>query len=236
MIHPSDGIHVHVFDLDLPAARVGGFEHLLSPDEVSRAERFKRDRDRSRFIVGRGQLRSVLAHYLNNDPSSLRFDYGPHGKPSLPAGSPVEQLQFSFSHSHSTAIVGVQRDEELGIDIEFIRPYPDVLQIAQRFFSTEEYETLRLLAPEELDLAFLRYWTPKEAIIKSIGRGLSEDLSNFTVPPGSGHSPEVVTLDTPDHSTTRWLLPVPEPLEGYVTALATAGSPKPVRCLHDFLS
>ena len=46
--------------VDHVADRLAFFETLLSPDERKRAETFKVDEPRRRFIVGRGLLRSIL--------------------------------------------------------------------------------------------------------------------------------------------------------------------------------
>lgn len=44
---------------------------LLSIDECERAARFARERDRQRFVVARGQLRSILGRHLRLSPQSV---------------------------------------------------------------------------------------------------------------------------------------------------------------------
>ena len=82
----------------------------------------------------------------------------------------------------------------------------------------------------ELSAAFLRYWTRKEAIIKSIGRGLSYPIDGFTLCTNAGESAEPLLITSEGETVTRWSLPVPAVCEGYLVALATAGSPRPLRC------
>jgi 4'-phosphopantetheinyl transferase len=55
--------HVDVWcaALDVDTERVQSLAALLSPDEYERASRFHFARDRRRFIVARGFLRSLLA-------------------------------------------------------------------------------------------------------------------------------------------------------------------------------
>ncbi|HEY9526441.1 MAG TPA: hypothetical protein VIR02_05120, partial [Anaerolineales bacterium] len=45
------------------------FDSLLSPDEKARAERFYFERDRNRYIFGRGILRVLVGSYLQVEAS-----------------------------------------------------------------------------------------------------------------------------------------------------------------------
>src|ERR1700722_10873160 len=76
-------IHVWQASLDRAIDAVGRLEPALSPDEKARADRFHFMNDRNRFVVARGVLRELLGRYLQQNPESLAFSYGPHGKPSL---------------------------------------------------------------------------------------------------------------------------------------------------------
>src|ERR1700730_18249872 len=76
-------VHIWAIALDQPSARVSAFSDTLSPDEQIRAGRFHFDRDRNRFIVGRGWLRALLGQYLGCAPAQLQFDYGNRGKPAI---------------------------------------------------------------------------------------------------------------------------------------------------------
>ncbi len=69
----------------------------LAPDEVARAERFKFDKHRRAYTLGRAALRSLLAGYLGVSPSDIRFSYGTKGKPSL--DDAACGLRFNASNS-----------------------------------------------------------------------------------------------------------------------------------------
>src|SRR5713226_6389364 len=58
----------------------------LSDEEHKRAARFYFERDRQRFLVARGVLRSILGSLLEVEPSRVRFRYGDRGKPFLAQG------------------------------------------------------------------------------------------------------------------------------------------------------
>src|SRR5687767_4516990 len=50
---------------DQPADVVAHLQTLISPDEAERARKFYFERDRRRFVVGRGILRTLLGRYLD---------------------------------------------------------------------------------------------------------------------------------------------------------------------------
>ena len=93
------GAEVHVWraSLDRPASRLEEMWRFLSDDERQRAGRFHLARDRRRFVVRRGVLRSILGFYLGLDPGRVQFRYGPHGKPALSPGSGGNWLYTAFS-------------------------------------------------------------------------------------------------------------------------------------------
>ena len=62
--------------------------NLLSSDEKERANRFRFDRDKNRFIASRAILRTILSRYSGVEPGSLTFIYGTHGKPELKLQKP----------------------------------------------------------------------------------------------------------------------------------------------------
>src|SRR5713226_9326224 len=80
---PNDEVHVWRADLDRPRLQLRRLYGMLSADEQQRAGRFRFERDGNRFIARRGLLRIILGRYLGVEPGSLRFCYGPNGKPAL---------------------------------------------------------------------------------------------------------------------------------------------------------
>ena len=155
---------------------------VLDSTERARADRFRVSRDRERFVAARAFLRALLSCYTGVPPAAIRFSVLAHGKPALAEpGGP----HFNLSHSHEAAVCAVA-GREVGIDIEQVRPLPDAMQIAARFFSAEERDALAIVPPERRDRAFFACWTRKEAYVKATGSGLLVPLDRFsvTVEPG----------------------------------------------------
>lgn len=139
----------------------------LSLAERERADRYRHEGDRQRFVLTRGWLRRLAGAYLGLAPNSLQFELGPHGKPFLP-GYP---LRFNLSHSGDWALLAFSRDRPLGIDLEVHRAVP-MLRLARRFFQESEWERLQQLSGDYQRQIFFDYWTAKEAYLKATGEGL----------------------------------------------------------------
>ena len=216
----SGEVHVWRVGLEQPPAVQQRFLETLDEDEQTRASRFHFEKHQRRFVVGRGVLRSLLGRYLGVRAEEVRFSYGPYGKPALDAGDGESALRFNASHSHELAVYAFALGCDLGIDVEYIKEDFATEEIAERFFSEYEVETLSRMPREEQAAAFFRCWTRKEAYIKAIGSGLSHPLDQFDVAFGPD-GPAALLRDHGDaEASSRWTFFNLEVGEGYAGALA----------------
>lgn len=171
--------HAHVWHIDLRVSdsMLAQYRNLLSQRELVRADRFKYDRHRRRYTVGRAVLRIVLSHYLDENPKDISISYEDKGKPYLAKSN----LQFNLSNSADAAVIGIMLNSQMGIDIEAVRHNVEFSELADRFFSNEEAAALRQSSDDTLADNFFRIWTRKEAFIKALGDGLTFPLKNFRV-------------------------------------------------------
>jgi 4'-phosphopantetheinyl transferase len=203
-------------------------ESILSADERERARRFYFQRDRSRWLVGRGCLRMLLGRYLDVPPETLSFGYGRFGKPHL--NGLETPVQFNASHSGDILLIAVTLDRAVGIDVERIRSSLSVLEIAERFFSPRERGALAAL-PEALRTdAFFDCWTRKEAYIKARGEGLSLPLNGFDVAFGRGEPAKLLATRPDAAEACRWGLRELDIDDGYKAALAVEGAQWTLKC------
>jgi 4'-phosphopantetheinyl transferase len=156
---------------DQPDALVRQMEALLSADEADRARGFYFERDRRRYIVGRGVLRILVGRYLERTPQSVAFTYGPNGKPGL-RGAGEGELFFNVAHSEGLALYAFTRVGEVGIDVERMRDLPDWESVAQAAFCPHELAQLRACPAATRRDEFFRAWTRQEAVLKALGTGL----------------------------------------------------------------
>jgi 4'-phosphopantetheinyl transferase len=167
-------------------ARGGGPDGLereprswLSAPERERAEAFRADLDRSRFVRRTAFLRGLLGELLDLDPPALRFEVGGHGKPRLDPAQ-AAGLRFNLSHRSGEVLVAVSA-REVGIDVEEIRELDDLERIAARVLHPTELAAYRGLSTEERLPAFFRAWTRKEAALKALGTGFAREPSTLVV-------------------------------------------------------
>ena len=160
---------------------VAGLETYLSIKEIEKANRFKFERDRTRFIIGRAFLRKMLGNILNFDPSLLNIEADVYGKPFL-SNEQHRHLHFNLSHSGDYIIYAFSPDSNIGIDIEKINPSIDHLEIARRYFSSREIAFLNETKNgHKVTELFYLIWSRKEALLKAVGTGLLPNLKDIDV-------------------------------------------------------
>jgi len=179
---PLNEKEVHIWNFDLnnisdenKQALIG----LISKDELERASKFHFDIDRERFICGSGLLRLFISFYTNISPKVISYKHNNYGKPELSREQNKSKLHFNISHSQNMLSIGFLRNEQIGVDIEVIKPINDYLDVANKFFSDSEIVQLNSFPEEKALEAFYTCWTGKEAFIKFSGEGFSYPLKEF---------------------------------------------------------
>lgn len=192
---------------------------LLSPEERERAARFRVEKPRQEFIVTRGTLRSLAGGYLNTSPEGISFRYSEHGKPTFQGAS---DLRFNVSHTDGLAVIAFVNKREIGVDVEKVSRIADARQLAERFFSIREREALHNLSGDELQAAFFRCWTRKEAYVKARGEGLSLPLHQFDVSVAAGEARALLATRPDASEAKRWNVRDLATSNGYAAAVAVA--------------
>ena len=169
---------------------------------------------------GEPQVRDTLARWLG-EPGPPPLARDPSGRPRLLA--PHQDHDTGWSHSGEQLLLALGRGVTLGVDLERLRPRPRALELADRFFAPGEAGRLQALAPERRELAFLRLWCAKEAVLKAHGQGLSFGLHRLEfIPDGDDeHAPLRLLASDPELGAARdWQLHEWIPAPGYLAALA----------------
>lgn len=155
---------VHIWRIRLDDA----IHPWLSPTsgEAERAARFHVPHLGERYLRAHAGLRAILQRHA---ATPLEFALAEHGKPYLPR---EPELKFNLSHSHDIALVAVALGIEVGVDVEHLRPMPDCLAVAERFFPPLEAAALADCPAAMREREFFRLWTRIEAGLKAGGLGL----------------------------------------------------------------
>lgn len=223
--------HVHVWcaQIDQLTDQLFQLKKLLSADETNRAEKFHFEKDRHRFIISRGLLRTILGHYAKIAPEQLEFHYTAHGKPEL---NSFPELQFNLSHAENIILCAFSSNYILGIDVEYLGHDCDMEEIAKRFFSPLEYQILKNLTGQKQRRAFFNGWTRKEAFLKAIGKGLSFSLSKVEVPLLPEETVTTLTIHDEQIKSQPWALHALSLASDYAAALVTKGKPQQIHTWH----
>ncbi|KNE75179.1 4-phosphopantetheinyl transferase (plasmid) [Candidatus Burkholderia crenata] len=147
--------------------------------ERTRADGFRFQRDRMRYIVTRCAIRSVLSRYTDHPPAAWSFMADAFGRPCLVKNeSAITGLTFNITHTSLMIVIALSRSDTVGVDAES-RERSAPSEVAERFFAASENNALSQLTFEQAAFRFFELWTLKEAYLKAIGVGLSVELNSI---------------------------------------------------------
>ena len=142
---------------------------LMTKEKQERVSRYKDSERRKCSVAGEMVVKTNIGKALNTSPESLIILADKNGKPYI-ENSPI---YFNISHCENMLVFAFS-DEEIGIDVERIRPIS--LNILKRFYSEKEQEYVLGHTPDEKDFTmcndkeilgrFCQLFTLKEAICK----------------------------------------------------------------------
>jgi 4'-phosphopantetheinyl transferase len=186
----------------------------LSPDERSRAARYRYPLDRERFVRRRVHLRRLLAERLSVPPEAVPLRVTASGRPELDG-----IVDFNVSSSCGLAVYAVSTGGPVGVDIERVVARDNLPDVAARFFSRAERAALGLRWSTD---AFYASWTLKEAFVKARGDGLSLPLDEFDVDPFAVDRSALRATRWDPSETARWDVRRVDGPAGSAVALAIA--------------
>lgn len=146
----------------------------VSPERQQKARRYKFPKGKA-LSLGAALALDKLLQRRGLRERDQRYLEGKHGKPSL-ADHP--EIHFSISHS-SHFVACAMADCEIGIDIQHLVKVNEPLM--RRVLSDEELGMVRALQGEERQMLFARLWALKEAYLKAVGTGITDDFPSFSL-------------------------------------------------------
>lgn len=178
-------------------------EHI-SPQRREKVLRYRRIPDRRLSLYAALTVRMGLSRLSGLPASQLAFDC-PSGK--KPVCLTLPSWDFSLSHTEGAilcCIAGCQKEgkvrcekvdcekaackkmrcekvscEKVGCDIEGLAPAP--LEIMPRIFHPEEIAYIQKGSPADQNQRFFQLWTRKEAYVKQLGTGITDDLNRLNL-------------------------------------------------------
>lgn len=216
-------VHVWAAGLGVPPETT---TDLVSEAEAERARRFHHEPDRIHYLARRATVRRLLGCYLGIEPRLVPLRAHPAGKPMLDLAQTT--VHFSLSASASLGLFAFTTAGAIGVDLELIRPFPELDRAIEDQFTGREGVALNGLPPAERLRAFFRVWTMKEAMVKATGLGMA-DIRNVEVDLGNG---SFVGLDPAQKSglpEAFWHSALPEPAANFIGHVVVLGPVSAVR-------
>jgi 4'-phosphopantetheinyl transferase len=133
---------------------------------------FRRWQDAQLSLLGRILLYKG-AEKFNEKYNDSSIRYTDYNKPYFED----EELYFNISHSGEMVVCVVTDVCDIGIDVELLRD----IQVEDFQRQMTEGEWHKISTSFNKIASFYNYWTQKEAVIKSSGKGLSIPLKSFEI-------------------------------------------------------
>lgn len=178
---------------------------LLPEAEWMEIRCLRSDKDKWSVAAARAAARILLSKHLDCPACDITFIRDDHGKTLLDPrrhGAMAGQLHFSISHTRELVAVAIGRNR-IGIDVEMVRDFPELMQVARMQFAHEMRHNLQAAETNtERAALFFRFWTLGEAFIKATGQGITHELQSFAF---SAHDRPVLTrVNDPWGPPDRW--------------------------------
>ncbi len=153
---------------------------LLKPCEIRRAERFTHAVDRHEYMQRRAfqRLCAALAAASRKPMADFEWKHDANGRPAL---REAPEINFSFASCAQGMVGAWSKSHLIGVDIEPLNHWLDVLAMGKQYFTPRELETLEHSPRSERIALFFRLWRIKEAALKAIGQGLPFGMDRFEI-------------------------------------------------------
>lgn len=195
---------------------------LLSSQRREQCLKFKHEQGRRACVAAYLLLcEGLRQQYGITEPPV--FEYGEHGKPSIVGH---RDIHFNMSHCREAALCAVS-DKPVGVDVESIGRYKETLAR----YTMNDDELALIQQADRPEVAFIRLWTQKEALLKLAGTGITDSLRTVLAPAAVQHAAVVLdgfAVETPavsatvlDGSAVETLTTFINEEKGYIYSIAT---------------
>ncbi|MBQ8716743.1 MAG: 4'-phosphopantetheinyl transferase superfamily protein [Clostridia bacterium] len=163
-----------VYLLNLHTLCENDVEALFLTLPAFRAQSAKRYRRREAYVQSVAGF-CLVRYALQLDPTidTDAWTFAENGKPYLCSGTPF----FNLSHTAHCVAVAVSATEEVGIDIEEIKPRS--VGFAKKICSAAELERIETATNPASEL--IRLWSAKEAESKRSGKGIGHGMREISL-------------------------------------------------------
>ena len=147
----------------------------LTPAEQERYGRYRQQRDRDMFLLGRAMARTLVGEALGVGPCEWIWREGPRGRPEVDA-----DVSFNIAHTAGLVMCALSPIGHVGVDVEHRRRAPVDPRMIRRYCAPDEADDIERQPADDRQDHFLKYWTLKEAYLKARGLGITVHLADLS--------------------------------------------------------
>jgi 4'-phosphopantetheinyl transferase len=156
------------------------FREQLSSKELDVLSSFRSANHRHTYLVAHGLLRGALSQVSEMTPANAwQFRTNPFNKPFIDQPTEYRGLHFNLSHTDGMAAISLSKLGPVGIDVEHPPQHNIEPEVAADILSPDEYVDYICQPANKRQHHLLRYWTLKEAYLKTTGLGLSAGFKSY---------------------------------------------------------
>jgi len=152
-------------------------KNFVSQEELQRAQKFYSDADRMTYICCHSILRLILSLRLGANPKDLNFIIDKYNKPWLNVSSAF----FNITHTKNAFAIAFSKNCKIGVDLEVINERINIDAVIRNHFDQKEWNYILCKNEGTVRDRFIQLWTHKEALLKAIGTGITNDLKKIIV-------------------------------------------------------
>jgi 4'-phosphopantetheinyl transferase len=151
------------------------FYTILSDEEKHRAGKFVFEKDNILYVVSHGMLRRILSEKTGIPPPEIVISKGKYDKPYIDSPN----CHFNLSHAADLFAISYSSHHPVGVDTEKSDRKLNWEIIARSYFHKKEKELIEQTDSHTKRKIFFAIWTRKEAILKTIGCGIVNNLEEI---------------------------------------------------------
>ncbi|MGZ3770786.1 MAG: 4'-phosphopantetheinyl transferase family protein [Bdellovibrio sp.] len=179
-------------------------DSFLTDSEIQTVSDFKSKDRQLQHLVSQWLLKTLLAFLTGIEARALTFEKGSLGKPYLTKAQNFLNLDFNISHTRDITLIGFAKEMQIGVDVEKVVEKKNSEKLAERFFQPSELEWITsAIDNKEKQSRFFRIWSMKEAVIKTIGGGVFQNIHQFSLVKRNGQL-ELQSIVEPWNYSNRW--------------------------------
>ena len=153
--------------------KLSKFRYLLTTERRIQIDKYFQKDDYLRTFLGEILVRLKIAELAGLQPENIQIGQDYNNKPII---TNIPEVHFNVAHSGNWVVCAISR-LPCGIDIEKMDEIH--LDIAERFFSRNEYYQIKEAKGRLQKELFYELWTLKECYAKFKGQGLEMLLMDF---------------------------------------------------------